>query len=750
LRIFTQEWNGRTGWLAGWSYGLNQSGAANNATSYLWHSSKLEKHPIPFAQVFLRPRIANGQAGFVPLPAGGTPVSTVRPLLQNRTEWLNEWGVVGRDNRNQAVPDLDAQVLAFAQVGERIFVGGKFSGVQKGKTGTPVAQSFLAAFDRVSGVWIDSFRPNLDGSVWEMVADPNGRLLVAGSFRNVNGVASPGMVALNPQTGAIDASFKASFTIGNTPASSYSVRALSLQGNWLYTGGAFDGVSGGVNGDTRTITQKNLARLDWRTGKPDWQWQASTSAAVYELDASRLGDRVYLSGLFTKVNNVESPNTLGNAVVNTSGGALVAGLQPIEPSESKILFPGYRPYGQGILESADASKVFALPTEHTIQLLDRATLARQYSHITKQGGDYQALAEIDGVVYGSCHCGNWNYSGPFLWFFPWGQFDRVDAIRYVAGYRSDTLRKDNEFDPQMTSLYGEGPWDFFVDSAKCLWVGGDMTSGSWYNGSNMWAGGFVKYCPRDTAAPTTPPNWSATWPAGGVPTLSWAGSTDNSGSVQYEVLRDDRVIATTWGRSFTDTGRTTSARYAVRAVDATGNRSASTPVTSVSPPAQQQTLLPAGSQWSYDVSRVDRGTAWAQPGFDVSGWPKGNGILGFTENDLATTFPQWAQTSYLVRTFTVSDPAKVVSATLDLIRDDGVVVYVNGTEIARDNVPAGAGYGVLAPEFVWGADERAWVSYPVPVASLVAGTNTIAVRLHQATTNPGDASFDGRVRAEVR
>jgi hypothetical protein len=42
------------------------------------------------------------------------------------------------------------------------------------------------------------------------------------------------------------------------------------------------------------------------------------------------------------------------------------------------------------------------------------------------------------------------------------------------------------------------------------------------------------------------------------------------------------------------------------------------------------------------------------------------------------------------------------------------------------------------------------VSYPVPVASLVAGTNTIAVRLHQATTNPGDASFDGRVRAEVR
>ncbi|MFM7535544.1 MAG: hypothetical protein ACKO91_07090, partial [Acidimicrobiales bacterium] len=589
------------------------------------------------------------------------------------------------------------------------------------------------------------FRPTLDGSVWEMVADPNGRLLVAGSFRNVNGVASPGMVALNPQTGAIDASFNASFTVGSTVASSYSVRALSLRGNWLYAGGAFDGVSGGVGGDTRTITQKNLARLDWRTGKPDWQWQATALGPVYDVDASRLGDRVYLSGLFKTVSGVTSPNTLGNAVVNTTDGNLVPGLQPVKPSTGSTTAG----YGQGILESADASKVFALPIEHTIQLLDRATMAWQYAHITVQGGDYQAAAEIDGTVYGSCHCGNWNYSGPFLWFFPWGQFDRVDAIRYVAGYRSDTLAKDNEFDPQMTSLYGEGPWDFFVDSAKCLWVGGDMTSGSWYNGSHMWAGGFVKYCPRDITAPTTPPNWTATWPSGGAPTLSWGGATDNSGSVQYEVMRDDRVIATLWGRTFTDTGRTTQARYAVRAVDATGNRSASTPLTLLQPPAQQVTLLPAGSQWSYDVAGIDRGTSWAQPGFNVSAWPKGNGILGFNEADLTTTFVNWAQTSYLVRTFTVANPTAVSTLTIDLIRDDGVVVFVNGIEVVRDNVPAGAGFGVLAPQFVWGADERAWVSYAVPPSRLQAGTNTIAVRLHQATQNPGDASFDARIRATL-
>jgi len=187
----------------------------------------------------------------------------------------------------------------------------------------------------------------------------------------------------------------------------------------------------------------------------------------------------------------------------------------------------------------------------------------------------------------------------------------------------------------------------------------------------------------------------------------------------------------------------------VRAVDATGNRSASTPLTLLQPPAHQVTLLPAGSQWSYDVAGIDRGTSWAQPGFNVSAWPKGNGILGFNEADLTTTFVNWAQTSYLVRTFTVANPTTVSTLTIDLIRDDGVVVFVNGIEVVRDNVPAGAGFGVLAPQFVWGADERAWVSYAVPPSRLQAGTNTIAVRLHQATQNPGDASFDARIRATL-
>jgi len=61
--------------------------------------------------------------------------------------------------------------------------------------------------------------------------------------------------------------------------------------------------------------------------------------------------------------------------------------------------------------------------------------------------------------------------------------------------------------------------------------------------------------------------------------LSWTASTDTVGTPKYEVLRNDRVIAGAYGTtSYTDPYGSSEDRYFVRAVDAAGNRSASTPV----------------------------------------------------------------------------------------------------------------------------------------------------------------------------
>ena len=46
-------------------------------------------------------------------------------------------------------------------------------------------------------------------------------------------------------------------------------------------------------------------------------------------------------------------------------------------------------------------------------------------------------------------------------------------------------------------------------------------------------------------------------------------------------------------------------------------------------------------------------------------------------------------TTYFRHTFEVSDPGAVAAVDLGVIRDDGVVVYVNGVEVLRDNLPSG-------------------------------------------------------------
>ena len=47
-------------------------------------------------------------------------------------------------------------------------------------------------------------------------------------------------------------------------------------------------------------------------------------------------------------------------------------------------------------------------------------------------------------------------------------------------------------------------------------------------------------------------------------------------------------------------------------------------------------------------------------------------------------------TTYLRHSFDVADPTQVAQLTLSLLRDDGAVVYLNGTEVFRSNMDLGA------------------------------------------------------------
>lgn len=175
-----------------------------------------------------------------------------------------------------------------------------------------------------------------------------------------------------------------------------------------------------------------------------------------------------------------------------------------------------------------------------------------------------------------------------------------------------------------------------------------------------------------------------------------------------------------------------------------------TPVTPVS-----VTLSPAGAVWRYLDTGAAPVASWTQPGFDDSTWNSGPAQLGYGDGDEATVVSYGTDpahkhvTTWFRRTFAVADPTLVTSPRVELLCDDGAVVYLNGVEVVRSNLPpAPTTESTLAPLAIAGADESVFTAWALPSGLLQAGTNTLAVEVHQVSVSSSDVSFDLRVGAE--
>jgi len=165
--------------------------------------------------------------------------------------------------------------------------------------------------------------------------------------------------------------------------------------------------------------------------------------------------------------------------------------------------------------------------------------------------------------------------------------------------------------------------------------------------------------------------------------------------------------------------------------------------------AADTTLVPTGASWKYLDNGSDQGTAWRASSFDDSSWPAGLAQLGYGDGDEATTlgFGPDANnkfiTSYFRRAFNVTNASLFTTVTLRLLRDDGAVVYLNGVEVWRTNMPTGTiGHLTTASVAIAGADETTFVQTTINPSLLVNGTNVLAVELHQSGGTSSDISFD--------
>ncbi|HMJ64246.1 MAG TPA: lamin tail domain-containing protein, partial [Candidatus Binatia bacterium] len=178
------------------------------------------------------------------------------------------------------------------------------------------------------------------------------------------------------------------------------------------------------------------------------------------------------------------------------------------------------------------------------------------------------------------------------------------------------------------------------------------------------------------------------------------------------------------------------------------NESSSVVVTIRQPVLTNLTFIPLGSVWRYHDKGQNLGTNWTALAYNDSGWSNGLAQLGYGDGDEATVLsygPNAANkyiTTYFRRTFVNTAPIPV-ALTLNIQRDDGILVWLNGSEVFRDNMPGGPiAYNTLASSSLGPPLENTFIQTNPSPALVIPGTNVLAVEIHQGAVDSSDISFD--------
>ncbi|HEY8241398.1 MAG TPA: hypothetical protein VIH35_08125, partial [Kiritimatiellia bacterium] len=124
-------------------------------------------------------------------------------------------------------------------------------------------------------------------------------------------------------------------------------------------------------------------------------------------------------------------------------------------------------------------------------------------------------------------------------------------------------------------------------------------------------------------------------------------------------------------------------------------------------------------------------------------WAAATAPLGYGETNLATTIsPTNTVSTFLRKTFVISNATNYDLVTFRLQYDDGAVLYLNGSQIARQNMPTLFNVNTPALSAREGSNEALYVTLTTPAVLLREGTNVVAVEIHQVQPTNSDMRFD--------
>lgn len=156
-------------------------------------------------------------------------------------------------------------------------------------------------------------------------------------------------------------------------------------------------------------------------------------------------------------------------------------------------------------------------------------------------------------------------------------------------------------------------------------------------------------------------------------------------------------------------------------------------------------MILANDLWRYSDTGTLPATNWFSENFDDTLWKSGNSELGYGEGDEETVIsfgPDPSNkfiTSYFRKKFNLTTTSGLTNASVSLLVDDGAILYCNGQEVFRHNMPSGVVSATTLATI--NAIENQWVNFTIPANLLKVGENTVAVEVHQNSPSSSDISF---------
>lgn len=165
------------------------------------------------------------------------------------------------------------------------------------------------------------------------------------------------------------------------------------------------------------------------------------------------------------------------------------------------------------------------------------------------------------------------------------------------------------------------------------------------------------------------------------------------------------------------------------------------------PVSTWHTIIDKGDSFNYLIPDHEIGDGWKDTGFDDQSWLSGPSGFGYGDNDDATSTAM-VMSLFVRKEFTVSNIEDLVQLVLHLDYDDGFIAYINGVEVARDNLGTpGEKVAYNAPADDYNHEAQMYQGLPPNKFEihgwaniLRTGTNVLAIEVHNYSSSSSDLS----------